>query len=63
MNAKYLVWLRNLMLLLIAGELGYFLIQRVYYAHAVEFNSAGITASAGALILLQYAIRRQTEKP
>lgn len=62
MKIKYLVWLRNIVLILLVGRLVYYLVQRFYYGFAVEFGSVGTTASIGALILLQYVIGKQTEK-
>ncbi len=62
MKTRYLVWLRNLVVVLLVGQLGYFLIQRLYYGLAIELNAAGICVSAGALILLQYSIRKEAER-
>ena len=62
MKTKYIVWLRNIVVVLFIGQLGYFLIQRLYYGLAVEFSTLGICTSAGALILLQYSIRKEAER-
>lgn len=62
MNVKYLIWLRNIILILFVAQLGYFLVQKFYNGVAVEWKSSSVLYPGATLVILQYLIRKQTDK-
>lgn len=62
MKVKYLIWLRNVMLILFVAQLGYFLIQKFYNGVAVEWKPSSILYPGATLVILQYLIRNQTDE-
>ncbi|WP_461138569.1 hypothetical protein [Spirosoma pomorum] len=62
MNIKILVWLRNLILILLLVQVGYFLFVKYYKGIAVEWNSSSFFITAAAFALLGIEIRRRTVK-
>ena len=61
MAVKFIIWVRNLMLVFLVAQLGYFLYQKFYKGMDVEWSSS-IIAPVVPLILLQLSINKQTRK-
>jgi Na+-translocating ferredoxin:NAD+ oxidoreductase RnfD subunit len=62
MSVKTLVWLRNIMLVLLLAQIGYFLFVKYYKGMPVEWNSFSFIITAAAFSLLVLAIRKQAAK-
>jgi hypothetical protein len=61
MKLQYLVWLRNVLIVLFFANLAYSLYQRFYLKHLVEWNSSTFISLSSGAAGLQLLITKKCE--